>query len=70
MMEKMVKNPHEGELTLWGHAVPCLGFLLQNVTSIQVILETIKAERITNLHQGAEVKSLAQGHIQFSWFPV
>lgn len=44
----------ENELTLWGHAVPCFGFLLQNVTPIQVILETIKVIMIANVYQGAE----------------
>lgn len=34
--------------------MPCFGFLLQNVTPIQVILETIKVIMIANIYQGAE----------------
>ena len=44
----------ENELTLWGHTVPCFGFLYQNVTPIQVVLETIKVIMIANIYQGAE----------------
>ena len=54
MLEKTAKSQHRSQLALGGHAVPCFGFLFQNVTPVQALLETIKVIMTANFSQGAE----------------
>lgn len=70
MIKKMATNQYRGKPTPWGYAVPCFGFIFQNVTPIQVILETIRVIMIAHIYQGSESKLFSQGHIQVSWFLV